>query len=63
MEVESKKNNDSLSIPCYPVDHQCLSEKIPIAKEEKEERKKKNTDRIQAKLNAPQVRYNVKIPH
>ena len=29
-------------------------------KRKKEERKKKNTDRTQTKLNAPHVRYNVK---
>ena len=35
---------------------------MQIEKEKKEERKKgQNTDRIQAKLNAPHVRYNVKI--
>ena len=27
----------------------------------KEERKKKNTDRTQTKLNAPHIKYNVKI--
>ena len=30
-------------------------------KRKTEERKKKNTDRRQTKLNAPHVRYNVKI--
>ena len=32
-----------------------------IALTNKEERKKKNTDRTQTRLNTPHVRYNVKI--
>ena len=40
LEVENKKNNDFLSLPCYPVNRYCLSRKIPIEKEKKEERKK-----------------------
>ena len=48
VEVESKKNNDSLSRPSYVMNLQCLSRKIPINKEKnKKERKKKNTDRKQ----------------
>ena len=45
VEVKKEKNNDSL--PCYPMHRQCLSRKIPIEQEQKEERKKekKNTDR------------------
>ena len=60
VEVESKKNNDFLSHPCYPVNCQCLSRKIPI-KKEKKERKRKNTDTTQTKLNALHVRYNLKL--
>ena len=58
VEVEYKKNNDSLSFPCYPLSRWCLSRKIPIKKKkrQKKERKKKNTDRTQTKLNAPHVR-------
>ena len=51
-EVENKKNKDFFSLRC----NLCLSRKIPIKKE-----KEKNMDRTQTKLNAPQVRYNVKI--
>ena len=61
VEVENKKNKDFLSFSCNPVNHKCLSRKILIEKENKEERKKKNTDRTETKLNAPHVRYNVKI--
>ena len=62
MDVVNKKNNNSLSLPCNPVNRLCLSKKIPIEKDKKEERKKekKNTDRTQTKLNVPHVRFNVK---
>ena len=56
VEVENKKNNDSFSLPCCPVNLQCLSQKLPIGKakneERKREKKKENTDRTQTKLNA-----------
>ena len=55
VEVENKKNNDSLSTPCYPVNRYCLLKKLSI------EKKRKNADRIQTKLNAPNFGYNVKI--
>ena len=62
LEMENKKNNDSISRPSYLMNRSCLSRKTPIEKEKKEERKKeKNTDRTQTKLNAPHVMYNVKI--
>ena len=55
-EVENKKNSDSLSLPCYPVNRSCLPRKILIEKEKKtKERKKKNRDKTQTKLNAPQL--------
>ena len=59
--VENKKKNDSLSLPCYPMDRQSLLRKIPIENERKKKERKKNTDRTLTKLNAPHVRYNVKI--
>ena len=62
VEVENKKNNDSLSRPSYPMNLQCLQRKIPIKKEKKRKERKKNTDRKQTKLNVPHVIYNVKIP-
>ena len=54
------KNKDSLPLPCYPVNCECLSRKIPI-KKEKRRKKEKKTDGKLTKLNAPHVRYNVKI--
>ena len=41
VEVENIKNNDSLSIPCYPFNLYCLSRKILIEKEKKKEERKK----------------------
>ena len=63
VEVENKKNKDFLSLPCNSVNYQCLSKKKYRQKKNnnKEERKKKNTDRTQTKLNAPHIKYNVKI--
>ena len=61
VEEENKKNKDSLSLPCNPVNRQCLSRKIPTEKENKDERTKKNTGRTQIKLNTPHARYNVKM--
>ena len=40
IEVEKKKDNDSLFLLYYPVNPQCLPRKIPIEKKEEEERKK-----------------------
>ena len=56
VEVENKKNNDSL--PCYPVNRYCLSRELWIEeeKEEEERNKQKSTNRTQTKLNAPHVR-------
>ena len=45
VEVENKKN-DYLSVPCYPLNRQCLSRKIQI---EKGKKKEKNKDRTQTK--------------
>ena len=36
------KNNDSLSLSCYPVHRYCLSRKISIEKEKEEKKKDKN---------------------
>ena len=41
MEVENKKNNDSLSRPSYLMNRQCLSKKIPIKKVKKKKERKK----------------------
>ena len=41
VEEENKKNKDSLSLPCNPVNRQCLSKKILTEKENKDERTKK----------------------
>ena len=62
MEVESKKNNDSLDVLAILWNVSVCQEKISIEKEKKKKKEiKKNTGRIQTKLNAPHVRYNVKI--
>ena len=39
VEVENKKNKNSLSVSCYPVNRLCLSRKIQTEKENKDERK------------------------
>ena len=39
VEVENKKNNDSLSIPCYHGNRLCQSRKISIEKDWKKEKK------------------------
>ena len=39
VEVENKKNNDSLSIPCYHVNRLCLSRKISVEKDWRKEKK------------------------
>ena len=63
VEVESKKNNDSLDVLAILWNVSVCQEKISIEKEKKKKKeiKKKNTGRIQTKLKAPHVRYNVKI--
>ena len=37
VEVENKKNNVPFSLPFYPMNRQCLSRKLSIEKERKEE--------------------------
>ena len=60
--MEKKKNNDSFSVLCYPVNRQCLPRKIQIEKEKKAERKnEKNANKTQIKLNAPHVMDHVKM--
>ena len=63
VEVGNKKNNDSLSslLSCESLVPVKENTDEKIKKKNKGERKKKNTDRTQAKLNAPHVWYNVKI--
>ena len=56
VEVENKKNNDSLSHPCNLVNRWCLTRKIPTKREKKRKKKEKNTGKAQTKLNAPHVR-------
>ena len=50
--MENKKNNDSFSVLCYPVNRQCQPRKIQTEKEKKTERKKekkceKNTNQTE----------------
>ena len=52
-----QKNNGSLSLPCYPVNSQCLPRKIPIEKEKK--KKKKTVEKKQTSVT--HIAYNVKI--
>ena len=56
------KTRKIIPLPSHLMNRYCLSRKIPIEKEKKQERKKeRNTDTIQTKLNGPHVIYNVKI--
>ena len=41
MEIENKKNNDSLSLPFYAMNRQYLSRKLPIEKAKKKKERKK----------------------
>ena len=60
MEVENKKNNDPLSVLCYAVNRVSVKE-ITNRKKTPRKKEKENTERAQ--LNAPHVRYTVKILH
>ena len=56
VEVENKKNNDSLSLLAPLSCELLVSVKGNTNRKRKQERRKENTDRAQTKLNAPHVR-------
>ena len=57
-----KQEKQLFPLPPHFMNRYCLSRKIPIEREKKQERKKeKITNRTQTKPNAPHVMYNVKI--
>ena len=61
MEVENKKDNDPLCVLCYAVNRVSLLRKLLIGKKNPRKKEKENAERAQ--LNAPHVKYTVKILH
>ena len=63
VKVEYKKNNDFLSLPCYPLNRYSLSRKIPIEKERKKGRKKEREKERKKERNKERKKEKIRIEH